>query len=81
MTADGDAAAPPPEQRSTSASGSGAGNLGFTGTAVKSAVAGPAGLTTLADDTFGNGTTTPMMPGSWQSEADERPAPEDEADA
>ncbi|WP_135453909.1 PPE family protein [Mycobacterium sp. DL99] len=72
MTADGEAATPPPEQPAdTSASGSGAGNLGFTGTAAKSVVAGPAGLTTLADDTFGSGTTTPMMPGSWQSGADE----------
>ncbi|OBB10429.1 hypothetical protein A5761_26870 [Mycolicibacterium setense] len=70
MTADRDAAVPPPEQPvGTSASDSGAGNLGFTGTAAKSAVAGPAGLTTLADDTFGTGATTPMMPGSWQSEA------------
>ncbi|MUL80217.1 MULTISPECIES: PPE family protein [unclassified Mycolicibacterium] len=71
MTADGAAAAPPPEQPTcTSASSSSAGDLGFTGTAVKSTVAGPAGLTTLADDTFGNGTTIPMMPGSWQTEAD-----------
>ncbi len=67
MTSDGDAAAPTPEQpASTSASGSGAGDLGFTGTSVKSTVAGPAGLTMLDDDTFGSGTTTPMMPGSWQ---------------
>lgn len=80
MTADGDFAASPPEQPATTgASGSGAGNLGFTGTAVKSAVAGPAGLTTLADDTFGSGATTPMMPGSWSSETDERPTAENEA--
>lgn len=70
MTADGDAAVPPPEQPAgTTASDSGAGTLGFTGTAAKTAVAGPAGLTTLADDTFGTGATTPMMPGSWQGEA------------
>ncbi|MCG7610307.1 MULTISPECIES: PPE family protein [Mycobacterium] len=73
MTADGDTTTAPPEQTATRASGSGAGNLGFTGTAVKSAVAGPAGLTTLADDTFGSGTTTPMMPGSWQRDADDLP--------
>lgn len=80
MTADGDAAAPTPEQpASTSASGSGAGDLGFTGTSVKSTVAGPAGLTMLDDDTFGSGTTTPMMPGSWQPGADEQP--ENEAGA
>ncbi|MGV0815477.1 PPE family protein [Mycolicibacterium boenickei] len=69
MTAD-DTAAPPSEQpTTTSASNSGAGDLGFTGTATKSTVAPPAGLTTLADDNFGNGTTIPMMPGSWQGEA------------
>ncbi|MCV7363833.1 PPE family protein [Mycolicibacterium neworleansense] len=80
MTADPDTTAPPPGQpAATSASGSGAGDLGFTGTAVKSAVAGPAGLTTLADDTFGSGTTTPMMPGSWQTEVDDRPDREHEA--
>lgn len=80
MTAAGDAAASTPEPpAATSASGSGAGDLGFTGTAVKSAVAAPAGLTTLADDTFGSGAATPMMPGTWQPETDQRPAPEDEA--
>ncbi|MFV8052531.1 PPE family protein [Mycobacterium sp. 48b] len=74
MTADGEAAATASERpTSTSASGSGAGDLGFTGTSAKSAVAAPAGLTTLADDTFGSGTTTPMMPGSWQAGADEQP--------
>lgn len=71
MTADG-AAAPPPEQPvSTSASESGAGNLGFTGTAAKPTLAGPAGLTTLTDDAFSDGTTIPMMPGSWQSDGAE----------
>jgi PPE-repeat protein len=79
LTADG-VAAPPPEQAvNTSASESGAGNLGFTGTAVKSTVAGPAGLTTLADDAFGDGTTIPMVPGSWQPEVDAAPATEDDA--
>lgn len=73
MTADGDAATPPPPERHTTtvgASGSGAGDLGFTGTAAKSTAAAPAGLTNLADDTFGSGTTTPMMPGSWRAGAD-----------
>ena len=71
MTADGPAAAPLPETPvTTGASDSGVGNLGFSGTAVKSTPAGPVGMTTLADDTFGNGTTIPMMPGSWQIDAD-----------
>ncbi|MEV0669893.1 PPE family protein [Mycobacterium sp. NPDC050441] len=80
MTADG--AAPPPEQPvATSASDSGAGNLGFTGTAVKSTIAGPAGMTTLTDDTFGNGTTIPMMPGSWQVDTDAPLGADREGDA
>jgi PPE-repeat protein len=67
MTADGTAAELPNEQPvTTGASDSGVGNLGFSGTAVKSTLVGPVGMTTLADDTFGNGTTIPMMPGSWQ---------------
>lgn len=48
-----------------SASGRGAGSLGFAGTAHKESVAGAAGLTTLADSGFGGGPTLPMMPGSW----------------
>ncbi|OBB25214.1 hypothetical protein A5792_29555 [Mycolicibacterium peregrinum] len=79
MTADGVAAPPPEQPVSTTASDSGAGNLGFTGTAVKSTAAGPAGLTTLADDAFGDGTTIPMMPGSWQPGADSALATEDDA--
>ncbi|WKG06010.1 PPE family protein [Mycolicibacterium sp. HK-90] len=81
MTADGDATAPPPEQPTTTASSSGAGDLGFTGTATKSTIATPAGLTTMADDTFGNGTTLPMMPGSWQPDADDLPSADDNASA
>ncbi|WP_166904370.1 PPE family protein [Mycobacterium sp. DL440] len=70
MTADG-VAAPPPEQAvTTSTSDSGAGNLGFTGTATDATVAGPAGMTSLVDDTFGNGATVPLMPGSWRVDTD-----------
>ncbi|MBU9764736.1 PPE family protein [Mycobacterium sp. TNTM28] len=75
MTADGDVGSPAPEEPArTSASSSAAGDLGFTGTTPKSGIANPAGLTTLTDDTFGPGTTTPMMPGSWQADPD-GPAP------
>ncbi|OMC34538.1 hypothetical protein A5740_09615 [Mycobacterium sp. GA-1841] len=67
MTAGGDTETPPPpETVTTSASASGSGNLGFSGTAVKATAGGPAGLTTLADDTYGTGAALPMMPGSWQ---------------
>lgn len=47
------------------ASDRGAGNLGFAGTARKEAVAGAAGLTTLAGDEFSGGPRMPMLPGSW----------------
>ncbi|ORW89302.1 hypothetical protein AWB92_00710 [Mycobacterium sp. IEC1808] len=49
----------------TSASGQGAGSLGFAGTAVKESAAEAAGLTTLAGDEFGGGPKMPMMPGTW----------------
>ncbi len=47
------------------ASGSGAGSLGFAGTAQKDAAAGAAGLTKLAGDEFGGGPRVPMVPGTW----------------
>ncbi len=43
---------------------SGAGALGFAGTAGKESVGQPAGLTVLADE-FGDGAPVPMLPGSW----------------
>ncbi|HSS25479.1 MAG TPA: PPE family protein [Mycobacterium sp.] len=48
------------------ASGQGAGNLGFAGTARKEADIPAAGLTTLAGDEFGNGPSLPMVPGTWK---------------
>ncbi len=51
----------------TTASGRGAGNLGFAGTARKEPVAA-AGLTTLARDEFGGGPSMPMVPGTWAPE-------------
>jgi PPE-repeat protein len=53
----------------TSASGQGAGSLGFAGTAPKESVAEAAGLTTLAGDEFGGGPKMPMMPGTWDPDA------------
>lgn len=82
MTADGEAGAPPEQpattSAATSASDSGAGNLGFIGTTEKSVVARPVGLTTLSDDAFGNSATLPMMPGSWQKGPED---PHDESEA
>ncbi|MBU8823522.1 PPE family protein [Mycolicibacterium goodii] len=72
MPMDDDADAPPPSRpESVTASRRGAGNLGFTGTANKSAVADPAGLTTLAAK-FDDGPAVPMMPSTWNAETDER---------
>ncbi len=53
---------------STVASGRGAGNLGFAGTARKEE-AEAAGLTTLAGDEFGGGPKMPMVPGAWEPDA------------
>jgi PPE-repeat protein len=51
----------------TMASGRGAGNLGFAGTAHKQTGAA-AGLATLAGDQFGDGPSIPMIPGTWAPE-------------
>jgi PPE-repeat protein len=47
------------------ASGSGAGPLGFAGTATKTAATRAAGLTMLAGDEFGGGPRMPMVPSTW----------------
>ncbi|WP_425436900.1 hypothetical protein [Mycobacterium palustre] len=51
------------------ASGNGAGTLGFAGTAHKDTVAAAAGLTKLAGDEFGGGPRVPMVPGTWEHES------------
>jgi PPE-repeat protein len=53
------------------ASNEGAGAMGFAGTADKAGAERAAGLTTLADDSFGEGPTMPMMPSSWEPASDE----------
>ena len=52
------------------ASGYGAGMLGFAGTTGKQTRQRAAGLTKLADDEFGGGPRMPMVPGTWDQEAD-----------
>ncbi|WP_204079136.1 PPE family protein [Mycobacterium riyadhense] len=47
------------------ASDSGAGSLGFAGTAPKETLLRAAGLTALAGDGFGGGPKMPMVPGTW----------------
>ncbi|MCV7412680.1 PPE family protein [Mycobacterium florentinum] len=43
----------------------GAGTIGFAGAVNRTTGRQPAGLTTLADDSFGGAATVPMLPGSW----------------
>lgn len=64
-----DADAPPVTPARFAASASGAGPLGFSGTAGKGDVAST-GLTALSSDAFGNGPTSPMLPGTWNPDAD-----------
>ncbi len=56
---------------STVASGTGAGPLGFAGTAQKETAFHAAGLTKLAGDEFGGGPRTPMVPGTWDEDPGE----------
>jgi PPE-repeat protein len=60
----------PPDWQSM-ASDQGGGRLGFAGTVGKATVAQAAGLTTLAGGDFGGGPTMPMVPGTWNAEAEE----------
>ncbi|OMC20416.1 PPE family protein [Mycobacterium colombiense] len=60
------------DEPTTTASGRGAENLGFAGTARKEPVTA-AGLTTLARDEFGGGPRMPMIPGTWSPEDDTGP--------
>jgi PPE-repeat protein len=55
---------PRPEPR-VAASEKGAGPMGFTGAVAKDGTEAAAGMTELTGDTFGNGPTNPMLPGSW----------------
>jgi PPE-repeat protein len=54
----------------TATSNQGAGPLGFAGTATKPGGQQAAGLAALAGDGFGGGPTVPMVPGSWDSDAE-----------
>jgi PPE-repeat protein len=73
MDMNGGPAAPPaeaPTERTatTQVSQRGAGELGgFTGTTDTTRTAA-AGWTTLAEDSFGNGPTSPMLPGTWEGD-------------
>ncbi|ORB33132.1 PPE family protein, partial [Mycobacterium paraseoulense] len=62
------------EWPAVAASGAGAGTLGFAGTARKERAFRAAGLTKLTDGEFGGGPRMPMMPGTWDHDADQDPA-------
>jgi hypothetical protein len=53
-----------------SASGPSAGPHGFVGGTHRVAAARPGGLTELADDGFGGGAVSPMMPNTWPGDSD-----------
>jgi PPE-repeat protein len=57
----------PDEPVASTASGSGAGPLGFAGT-VANGGEQATGLATLADDDFGGGPSVPMLPHTWANE-------------
>lgn len=69
ITMDDETPAAPVPVHQMRVSASGSVTIGSTGATAKSGLADPAGLTTLAEDAFGNGATTPMMPGSWTSQS------------
>ncbi|MGO9383950.1 MAG: PPE family protein [Mycobacterium sp.] len=52
------------------ASGSGAGTLGFAGTAYKDTALRAAGLTQLAGREYGGGPRVPLVPGTWDQDPD-----------
>ncbi|MDY6999727.1 MAG: PPE family protein [Actinomycetota bacterium] len=65
-----DADAPSAHEPAVAASERGAGPMGFSGT-VGTGTTEAGGLTTLAGDTFGGGPKSPMLPGSWDPDADQ----------
>jgi len=76
LDTDSDIAVPPDYgdaggQAAATASGNGAGTLGFAGTALKKTALQAAGLAKLADDEFGGGPRTPMVPGTWEQDSGE----------
>ncbi len=60
---------PPRTEPRVTASGRGAGPMGFSGT-VGTSTDAATGLTTLAGDRYGGGPTSPMLPGTWDPSAD-----------
>ena len=64
--------AEPDDDWAASASHQSAGPFGFAGTANQASAPRAAGLTTLADGSFGGGPTLPMVPGSWRPGNEER---------
>ncbi|PQM53444.1 PPE family protein [Mycolicibacter virginiensis] len=71
MTLGADDGETPDETTTPACSESGAGALGFTGTAQRSD-AGAAGLARLRGNAFGAGPAVPLLPETWDHDSDER---------
>ena len=69
ITVDPDWGQPPGNE--PMASDHGGGRMGFAGTVGKATVTRAAGLMTLDGGDFGGGPTMPMVPGTWNAEAEE----------
>ena len=68
---DGPAGGTVPDEKSrVSVSTSGAGTIGFTGTADADPGASATGLTTLASDPFGGGPVQPLLPSTWHPDGE-----------
>lgn len=59
-----------PEPAAALPSDRGTGSHGFAGATRRVTTARPAGLTALADDGFGGGAVSPMMPNTWPADPD-----------
>ncbi|MGB3520920.1 MAG: PPE family protein, partial [Mycobacterium sp.] len=71
MTLDVDDSGSPDETTRPAGSDSGAGALGFTGTAQRSD-AGATGLARLRGNVFGAGPAVPLLPETWDHDPDEQ---------
>lgn len=71
MTVGGDDSGSPDDAGAPACSESGAGSLGFTGTAQRSDAAAT-GLARLRGNAFGTGPAVPLLPETWDHEPDER---------
>jgi hypothetical protein len=60
----------PNSEPAVTASGRGAGPIGFAGSAARAGAEKPGGLATLTEDQFGGESTVPMLPSTWNPDLD-----------